>query len=136
MAVVSDSVVMFTLVNGNTVMSNEKIGMNLDEVDSKGCLESEGRINVYHPHGGYTILSERDVVSIKTISETINWTKKMVWVDSNNHEPSDFFMQAISADLSFSQIDDYYINGFYLRDKETNENISYETVRAYFKFVH
>lgn len=136
MAVLSDSIVMISLVDGNNLTSNEKIGMNLDEVDIKGCLEAEGRVNVYHEHGGYTIVSERDVVSIKTIRETINWSKAMEWIDSSTHEPSDFFMQSVSGDLSFSQIEEHYEFGFYLRDKKTKATLSLESIRSHFKFIH
>lgn len=135
MAVVSNTVVLITLKDGKKITSDERVGMNLDEIDIKGCLEAEGRINVYHTGGGFTIVSERDVSSIETIHETVNWRKHFDWIDSNNDEPSDFFMRSISSDLSFSQINDFYVHGFYLRDINTGENISYETVPSYFRYV-
>ena len=135
MAIVSNSVVVIELIDGTKLVSDEKVGMNMDEVGVRGCLATEGTVSVFHSSGGYTLVSENDVKSIKTISETINWSKECEWIDSHDGKPSDFFMNAIAGDLSFSQIEEYYENGFYMRNVASKEELTMDTIRSYFRFV-
>lgn len=135
MAIVSDSVVVIELTDGKKLVSDEKVNMNMDEGGINGCLAVEGSVSVFHRSGGYTIISEREVTSIKTISETINWSKELEWVDTADGEPSEQFMQNVPGDLSFSQIQEHYDNGFYLRNVSTKRQLSIDTIRSYFRFI-
>lgn len=132
---ISQSVVVITLKDNNRVVSREGIGMNLEENEIRGCLESEGFVVVYHYDGGYTTIFNDEVQLIETITEKINWTRKMEWIDSHNDEPSEFFMESIPSFLTFDQIDEFYENGFYLRDVASKGKITLPVIRLHFRYL-
>lgn len=134
MPVVSNSVVEIELIDGTKLISDEKIGMNMDEAGIKGCIACEGLVAVYHAQGGYTLVSERDIKAISTVSETIDWSTELEWIDTKDGDSSEPLMISLPKELTYEQLVDYYLNGFFLRNKMNKEKVGLRTLQNLFRF--